>query len=79
MLEYIVHPLGENSPISNFLIKNKSGGIHHICIEVDDIHAASKTLKANNVRALDPEPKIGAHGKPVVFFHPKDFDGVLVY
>ncbi|KAL9985963.1 hypothetical protein ACROYT_G000014 [Oculina patagonica] len=74
----LLHPLGENSPIAGFLKKKADGGIHHICIEVDDIKAAMKDLKEHNVRALSPEPKIGAHGKPVVFLHPKDCGGVLV-
>ncbi|XP_069948030.1 ethylmalonyl-CoA/methylmalonyl-CoA epimerase-like isoform X3 [Cherax quadricarinatus] len=74
----LLHPLGENSPIQNFLNKNKTGGIHHICIEVNDIKAAMKDLKEQNIRCLSNEPKIGAHGKPVVFLHPKDCDGVLV-
>lgn len=63
----------------NFLDKNASGGIHHICIEVDDIYAAVDSLKATGkIRILDPKPKIGAHGKPVVFLHPKDCGGVLL-
>ncbi|KAJ2959891.1 hypothetical protein NQZ79_g4653 [Umbelopsis isabellina] len=74
----LLHPLGEKSPIAKFLEKNKDGGIHHICIEVDDVYAAIKDLTAKNIRALNPEPKIGAHNKPVVFLHPKDCGGVLV-
>lgn len=74
----LLHPLGDNSPIQNFLQNNKNGGIHHICIEVNDIHAAMKDLKGQNIRCLSNEPKIGAHGKPVVFLHPKDCAGVLV-
>lgn len=74
----LLHPLGPKSPIAAFLTKNKLGGVHHVCIEVNDIKAATKHLVSRNVRALDPEPKIGAHGKPVVFFHPKDFNGVLL-
>ncbi|KAI8871249.1 methylmalonyl-CoA epimerase [Ramicandelaber brevisporus] len=74
----LLHPYGEKSPIANFLEKNKSGGIHHICIEVDDVTAAIKDLTSKGIRALNPEPKIGAHGKPVVFLHPKDCGGVLV-
>ncbi|XP_043934483.1 methylmalonyl-CoA epimerase, mitochondrial [Protopterus annectens] len=74
----LLHPLGEKSPISGFLQKNKAGGMHHICIEVDDIIAAMANLKAKNIRALSEEPRIGAHGKPVIFLHPKDCDGVLV-
>ncbi|XP_068131682.1 methylmalonyl-CoA epimerase, mitochondrial [Hyperolius riggenbachi] len=74
----LLHPLGQNSPISNFLQKNKAGGMHHICIEVDDIEGAMSDLKKKNIRLLSEEPRIGAHGKPVVFLHPKDCDGVLV-
>ncbi|KAM4748249.1 methylmalonyl-CoA epimerase, mitochondrial [Rhinophrynus dorsalis] len=74
----LLHPLGQNSPISGFLQKNKAGGMHHICIEVDNIRAAMADLKEKKIRALSDEPKIGAHGKPVVFLHPKDCDGVLV-
>ncbi|KAI8803825.1 methylmalonyl-CoA epimerase [Cladochytrium replicatum] len=74
----LLHPLGEKSPISNFLKKNPSGGIHHICIEVDNINVALKDLVGKGIRSLDPVPKIGAHGKPVVFLHPKDCGGVLV-
>uniref|UniRef100_A0A8C1Y0A8 Methylmalonyl-CoA epimerase, mitochondrial n=1 Tax=Cyprinus carpio TaxID=7962 RepID=A0A8C1Y0A8_CYPCA len=74
----LLHPLGEKSPIAGFLQKNKSGGMHHICIEVDDINAAIVDLKEKKIRLLSPEPRIGAHGKPVMFLHPKDCDGVLV-
>jgi len=75
----LLHPLGNKSPIQNFLDKNKAGGIHHICIEVDDIYAAVESLKSSGkIRVLDPKPKIGAHGKPVVFLHPKDCGGVLL-
>ncbi|XP_076065990.1 methylmalonyl-CoA epimerase, mitochondrial-like [Oratosquilla oratoria] len=74
----LLHPLGDNSPIQNFLDKNKNGGMHHICIEVNDIKAAMNDLKAQKIRCLSPEPRIGAHGKPVVFLHPKDCAGVLV-
>ena len=75
----LLHPLGENSPIAGFLAKNPSGGIHHICYEVEDILAARDTLKKQGARVLgDGEPKIGAHGKPVLFLHPKDFYGTLV-
>lgn len=74
----LLHPLGDNSPIQNFLDKNKNGGMHHICIEVNDIRAAMSDLTAQNIRCLSKEPKIGAHGKPVVFLHPKDCAGVLV-
>lgn len=75
----LLHPLGENSPIAGFLEKNPSGGIHHLCYEVDDILAARDRLKAGGARVLgDGNPKIGAHGKPVLFLHPKDFCGTLV-
>ncbi|GAB6023002.1 hypothetical protein CHUAL_007094 [Chamberlinius hualienensis] len=71
-------PLGENSPIKKFLETNKRGGIHHICLEVDDIKSAMEFVKKNNIECLSKEPKIGAHGKPVVFLHPRDCSGVLV-
>jgi len=72
-------PLGEASPIAKFLERNPDGGIHHICYEVDDILAAREQLKAAGARVLgDGEPRIGAHGKPVLFLHPKDFCGTLV-
>jgi methylmalonyl-CoA/ethylmalonyl-CoA epimerase len=75
----LLEPLGEGSPIASFLGKNPSGGMHHICYEVDDILAARDRLKASGARVLgDGEPKIGAHGKPVLFLHPKDFAGTLV-
>jgi methylmalonyl-CoA/ethylmalonyl-CoA epimerase len=75
----LLHPLGENSPIAGFLAKNTSGGIHHMCYEVDDILAARDKLVAQGARVLgDGTPKIGAHGKPVLFLHPKDFFGTLV-
>ncbi|WP_022705217.1 methylmalonyl-CoA epimerase [Pseudorhodobacter ferrugineus] len=75
----LLYPLGENSPINGFLEKNPSGGIHHICYEVDDILAARDHLLASGARVLGSgEPKIGAHGKPVLFLHPKDFNGCLV-
>ncbi|QJE72757.1 methylmalonyl-CoA epimerase [Aerophototrophica crusticola] len=75
----LLHPLGEGSPIAKFLSQNASGGIHHICYEVDDILAARDKLKAEGLRVLgDGEPKIGAHGKPVLFLHPKDLFGTLV-
>ncbi|MGV8985107.1 MAG: methylmalonyl-CoA epimerase [Cypionkella sp.] len=73
----LLHPLGENSPIAGFLAKNPSGGIHHICYEVDDILTARDRLQAQGARVLG-EPKIGAHGKPVLFLHPKDFTGTLI-
>ncbi|MGO4913919.1 methylmalonyl-CoA epimerase [Pseudogemmobacter sp. W21_MBD1_M6] len=75
----LLYPLGENSPINGFLEKNPSGGIHHICYEVDDIMAARAHLLAEGARILGgAEPKIGAHGKPVLFLHPKDFNGTLI-
>jgi len=75
----LLEPLGEASPISKFLEKNPDGGIHHVCYEVADIRAARDRLKADGARVLgDGEPKIGAHGKPVLFLHPKDFCGTLV-
>jgi methylmalonyl-CoA/ethylmalonyl-CoA epimerase len=75
----LLYPLGDDSPIRGFLDKNASGGIHHVCYEVDDIIAARDKLKAEGARVLgDGEPKIGAHGKPVLFLHPKDFCGTLV-
>ena len=75
----LLHPLGEASPIAGFLAKNPSGGIHHVCYEVSDIRAARDVLKAKGLRVLgDGEPRIGAHGKPVLFLHPKDAHGTLV-
>ena len=75
----LLEPLGEASPIAKFLERNADGGIHHLCYEVDDIAAARDQLKAAGARVLgDGEPKIGAHGKPVLFLHPKDFCGTLV-
>jgi methylmalonyl-CoA/ethylmalonyl-CoA epimerase len=75
----LLEPLGESSPIAKFLERNPDGGIHHICYEVDDIRKARDRLKAEGARVLgDGEPKIGAHGKPVLFLHPKDFLGTLV-
>jgi methylmalonyl-CoA/ethylmalonyl-CoA epimerase len=75
----LLHPLGDASPIKSFLERNPSGGIHHVCYEVDDILAARDRLKAAGARVLgDGEPKIGAHDKPVLFLHPKDFHGTLV-
>jgi methylmalonyl-CoA/ethylmalonyl-CoA epimerase len=89
----LLHPLGDRSPIAAFLEKNKAGGIHHICIEVNDIEAAVADVKSKGIRCLSPEPRIGeaalaplstalhspgAHGKPVMFLHPKDCNGVLV-
>jgi methylmalonyl-CoA/ethylmalonyl-CoA epimerase len=75
----LLYPLGETSPIAQFIARNPSGGIHHVCYEVDDILAARDKLKAEGARVLgDGEPKIGAHDKPVLFLHPKDFLGTLV-
>jgi methylmalonyl-CoA/ethylmalonyl-CoA epimerase len=75
----LLEPLGEGSPIAAFLEKNPSGGMHHVCYEVEDIIASRDRLKAAGARILgDGEPKIGAHGKPVLFLHPKDFLGTLV-
>jgi methylmalonyl-CoA/ethylmalonyl-CoA epimerase len=75
----LLEPLGEGSPIAGFLARNPEGGIHHICYEVDDIGAARDRLIEAGARVLGPpEPKIGAHGKPVIFLHPKDFCGTLV-
>lgn len=75
----LLHPLGDESPITGFLKRNASGGIHHVCYEVDDIIAARDHLAAKGARVLgNGEPKIGAHGKPVLFLHPKDFCGTLV-
>jgi methylmalonyl-CoA/ethylmalonyl-CoA epimerase len=75
----LLEPLGDASPIRGFLDKNPAGGIHHVCYEVDDILAARDRLKAGGARVLgDGEPKTGAHGKPVLFLHPKDFLGTLV-
>ncbi|MHA6266062.1 methylmalonyl-CoA epimerase [uncultured Aliiroseovarius sp.] len=75
----LLYPLGDASPIAGFLEKNPAGGIHHICYEVDDILKARDKLQAEGARVLGTgEPKIGAHGKPVLFLHPKDFNGTLV-
>jgi methylmalonyl-CoA/ethylmalonyl-CoA epimerase len=75
----LLHPLGEDSPIRGFLDKNPSGGIHHVCYEVEDIAEARDRLTASGARVLgDGTPKIGAHGKPVLFLHPKDFNGCLI-
>src|ERR1700751_661978 len=74
-----IEPLGDNSPISKFLERNADGGIHHVCYEVADIIASRDTLIKEGARVLgDGQPKIGAHGKPVLFLHPKDFSGALV-
>jgi methylmalonyl-CoA/ethylmalonyl-CoA epimerase len=75
----LISPLDDRSPIKGFLDRNPFGGIHHVCYEVADIHAASRDLAARGARILgDGEPKIGAHGKPVIFIHPKDFLGTLI-
>lgn len=75
----LLYPLGDDSPINGFLQKNPAGGIHHICYEVDDILAARDHLVQTGARVLGTgEPKIGAHGKPVLFLHPKDFNGCLI-
>ncbi len=73
----LLHPLGEKSPIAGFLEKNPTGGIHHVCYEVADIHAAAAKMKLDGKKVLG-DIKIGAHGKPVIFLHPKDFNGTLV-
>ena len=75
----LLHPLGEGSPIHGFLERNTAGGLHHVCYEVDDIEAACRDLTRDGGRILgDGKPKIGAHGRPVVFVHPKDFLGTLI-
>ena len=75
----LLHPLGPDSPIATFLERNPSGGMHHVCYEVEDILAARDRLRAEGARVLgDGEPRAGAHGKPVLFLHPKDFCGTLV-
>jgi methylmalonyl-CoA/ethylmalonyl-CoA epimerase len=75
----LLQPLGANSPIAKFLERNPDGGVHHLCYEVEDIVAARDQLEAKGARVLgDGTPKIGAHGKPVLFLHPKDFAGTLI-
>jgi methylmalonyl-CoA/ethylmalonyl-CoA epimerase len=75
----LLEPLGDSSPVRGFLERNPSGGMHHVCYEVEDIVAARDRLAAQGARVLgDREPKIGAHGKPVLFLHPKDFNGTLI-
>ncbi len=75
----LLHPLGDNSPISGFLARNPSGGMHHVCYEVEDIDAARDRLVEKGIQVLgDGEPRIGAHGKPVLFLHPHDLCGTLV-
>tara|TARA_B100001113_G_scaffold160277_1_gene131046 strand:+ start:220 stop:630 length:411 start_codon:yes stop_codon:yes gene_type:complete len=73
----LIEPLGENSPIQNFLDKNPKGGQHHICFEVQDIHEAKKEMEKKGATVLN-EPRIGAHGTPIIFIHPKNSDGVLI-
>ena len=75
----LLHPLDDASPVCSFLEKNPSGGMHHLCYEVDNIYESVKRLKMDGARILgDGRPKIGAHGKPVIFLHPKDFLGTLI-
>jgi methylmalonyl-CoA/ethylmalonyl-CoA epimerase len=75
----LLEPLGADSPIAGFLAKNPGGGMHHICFEVPDLAAAAATLTAGGARVLgDGTPKTGAHGLPVLFLHPRDFDGTLI-
>lgn len=75
----LLEPLGDNSPIAKFLQKNPSGGIHHVCYEVDDIYAARDRMRETGATITGTgEPRIGAHGKPVIFLHPKDFVGTLI-
>ncbi len=75
----LLHPLGEDSPIARFLERNPAGGVHHLCFEVEDIIAARDRLVSEGARILgDGQPKTGAHGKPILFLHPKDFSGVLI-
>ena len=75
----LLHPLGDASPIAGFLARNPAGGVHHLCYEVEDILAARDRLQSQGARVLgDGEPRLGAHGKPVLFLHPKDFAGTLV-
>lgn len=75
----LLEPLGDGSPVSRFLEQHQNGGIHHICLEVDDIETAAADLRAKGARILgDGKPKIGAHGNPVLFLHPKDFHGCLL-
>lgn len=75
----LLHPLGSNSPIAGFLTKNPSGGVHHLCFEVKDLADSVNKLSQSGARVLgDGKPKLGAHDLPVVFLHPKDFDGTLI-
>ncbi|MAK61986.1 MAG: methylmalonyl-CoA epimerase [Ponticaulis sp.] len=73
----LIEPLGENSPIKNFLAKNPKGGQHHVCFEVEDIHAAKAEMEAKGATVLN-EPRIGAHGTLIIFVHPKNSNGVLI-
>lgn len=75
----LLEPLGASSPVAAFLLKNPAGGMHHVCFEVDDLDAARDRLTAGGARVLGSgKPTVGAHGKPVLFLHPKDFDGTLI-
>ncbi|TGZ64830.1 hypothetical protein CRM22_006139 [Opisthorchis felineus] len=74
----LISPIDEHSPVAKFLERNKSGGLHHICVEVDDLRGAVEGIKKKNLRFLAPEPKVGACGLPVIFMHPKDANGVLI-
>jgi methylmalonyl-CoA/ethylmalonyl-CoA epimerase len=75
----LLEPLGKDSPIANFLAKNPKGGVHHVCYEVEDIIAARDQMRAKGATITGTgEPRIGAHGKPVIFLHPKDFNGTLI-
>lgn len=75
----LMEPLGKDSPITNYLRKNPAGGLHHVCFEVEDIHVACNSLREKGACVLgNGHPKIGAHGKPVLFLHPKDFHGTLI-
>jgi methylmalonyl-CoA/ethylmalonyl-CoA epimerase len=75
----LLHPIDDTSPVFSFLVKNPSGGMHHLCYEVEDLQVSIKRLKMDGARVLgDGWPKIGAHGKPVIFLHPKDFLGTLI-
>ncbi|HIJ85871.1 MAG: methylmalonyl-CoA epimerase [Magnetococcales bacterium] len=73
----LLHPMSDSSPVAGFLKKNPGGGLHHVCYEVQDVVAATKVMMDKGVKVLNEKPKIGAHGNPVVFLHPKDFNGVL--
>ncbi|TGZ64833.1 hypothetical protein CRM22_006139 [Opisthorchis felineus] len=75
---FLISPIDEHSPVAKFLERNKSGGLHHICVEVDDLRGAVEGIKKKNLRFLAPEPKVGACGLPVIFMHPKDANGVLI-